>query len=48
MLEKLPLLSKFHVRHERSSFHGLRKSNEGADTDLIYNFAGLCWYLEIY
>ena len=31
---------KFHVRHERFSFYGPRKSDEGADTDLIYNF---CW-----
>ena len=34
------LFPKFHVRHEGFSFYGPRKSEEGADTDLIYNF---CW-----
>ena len=29
------LFPKFHVRHERFSFYGPRKSDEGADTDLI-------------
>ena len=28
------------MRHEGFSFYGLRESDEGADTDLIYNF---CW-----
>ena len=28
------------MRHEGFSFYGPRKSDEGADTDLIYNF---CW-----
>ena len=32
------LFLKFHVRHEGFSFYGPRKSDEGADTDLIYNF----------
>ena len=36
------LSPKFHVRHEGLSFYGPRKSDEGADTDLIYIiFAGL-------
>ena len=35
------LFLKFYVRHEGFSFYGPRKSDEGADTDLIYNFAGL-------
>ena len=34
------LLSKFHVRHQGFSFYDPRKSDEGADTDLII-FAGL-------
>ena len=34
------LFPKFHVRHEGFSFYAPRKSDEGADTDLIYNF---CW-----
>ena len=34
------LFPKFHVRHEGFSFYGPRNSDEGADTDLIYNF---CW-----
>ena len=28
------------MRHEGLSFYGLRQSDEGTDTDLIYNF---CW-----
>ena len=28
---------KFHVRHEGFASYGLRKSDEGAVTDLIYN-----------
>ena len=34
------LFPKFQMRHEGFSFYGLRESDEGADTDLIYNF---CW-----
>ena len=34
------LSPKFPVRHVGFSFYGLRKSDKGADTDLIYN---LCW-----
>ena len=38
------LFSKFHVRPEGFSFDPPIKSDEGADTDLIYNF---CWlYLD--
>ena len=32
------LLPKLDVRHEGFSFYGPRKSDEGADTDLIHNF----------
>ena len=32
------LLSKFPVRHEGFSFHCFRKSDEGGDTDLMYDF----------
>ena len=32
------LFSKFHVRHEVFTFYGPRKPDEGAYTDLIYNF----------
>mgnify|MGYP001796792324 FL=1 len=35
------LFQKFHVKHEGFSSYGPRKSDEGADTDLIYSF---CWY----
>ena len=31
-------LSKFPVRHEGFSFHCFRKSDEGGDTDLMYDF----------
>ena len=34
------LFPKFQMRHEGFSFYGPRKSDEGGDTDLIYNF---CW-----
>ena len=34
------LSPKFHVRHVGFSFYGLRKSDKGADTDLVYSF---CW-----
>ena len=34
------LFSKFKVRHEGFSFCRLRQLDEGADTDLMYNF---CW-----
>ena len=34
------LFPKFQMRHEGFSFYGLRLSDEGGDTDLIYN---LCW-----
>ena len=34
------LSPKFHVRHVGFSFYCLRKSDEGADTDLVYSF---CW-----
>ena len=34
------LFLKYHVRHKGFSFYGSRKSDEGADTDLIYDF---CW-----
>ena len=34
----LLFISKFHVRHEGFLFYGPRKSDERADTDLIYNF----------
>ena len=34
------LFPKFHVKHERFSFYGHRKPEEGADTDVICNF---CW-----
>ena len=38
------LFLKFQMRHEGFSFYGLRESDEGGDTDLIYNF---CWpYIE--
>ena len=30
------LFPKFYVRHEGYLFHGPRKSEEGADTDLIH------------
>ena len=33
------LYPKFQMRHE--GFYGLSESDEGADTDLIYNFAVL-------
>ena len=29
------LLSKYHMRHEGSSFYCFRKSDEGGDTDLM-------------
>ena len=32
------LFPKFHVRYEGFSFYGPRKSDEGADTYLMYNF----------
>ena len=32
------LFPKFHVRHDGFSFYGHRKSDEGADTDLITNY----------
>ena len=35
------LFPKFQMRHEGFSFYGPRKSDEGGDTDLIYNFYGL-------
>ena len=35
------LFQKFQMRHEGFSFYGLGESDEGADTDLIYNF---CWF----
>ena len=31
------LYPKFHVRQEGFSFHSSSKSDEGADTDLVYN-----------
>ena len=34
------LSPKFQMRHEGFSFYGPRKSDQGGDTDLIYNF---CW-----
>ena len=34
------LSPKFQMRHERFSFYDPRRSDEGADTDLLYNF---CW-----
>ena len=34
------LFPKFNVRHEGFSFYGPRKSDWGADTDVIYTF---CW-----
>ena len=34
------LFPKFHVKHWGFLFYGPRKSEEGADTDLIYYF---CW-----
>ena len=37
------LFPKFQMRHEGFSFYGPRKSDEGGDTDLIYNF---CWPYE--
>ena len=33
------------MRHEGFSLYGLRESDEGADTDLIYNF---CWPIRQY
>ena len=38
---------KFRLRHFGFSFYGLRKSDEGADADLIYD---CCWpnYLPLY
>ena len=32
------LFQKFQMRHEWFSFYGLRLSDEGGDTDVIYNF----------
>ena len=32
------LFPKFQMRYEGFSFYGLRLSDEGADTDLIYKF----------
>ena len=37
----LLFISKLHMRHEGFSFYGPRKSDERADTDLIYKF---CWH----
>ena len=34
------LFPKLHVKHKGFSFYGPRTSDEGADTDVIYNF---CW-----
>ena len=34
------LFPKFQMAHEGFSFDGLGKSDEGADTDLLYDF---CW-----
>ena len=34
------LFPKFQMRHVGLSFYGPRKSDEGGDTDLTYNF---CW-----
>ena len=43
------LFSKFQIRREVFSFYGLRQSDEGAATDIIYDF---CWpkytYIYIY
>ena len=35
------LFPKFHAMQEGFSFYGPRKSDKGADTNLIYIFAGL-------
>ena len=32
------LLRKLQTKHERLSFNQVRKSDEGADTDLVYDF----------
>ena len=41
------LFPKFHVNHERFSFYGHRKSEEGADSDVICNGNGLSYGMRL-